>query len=54
MGQYYPAGLVNEERYPEINRHVTAEELAEARRIAAEEGLYRFDDRRQSPLRWLN
>jgi len=54
MGQYYPAGLVNEDRYPEINRHVTAEEMAEARRIAEEEGLHRFDERRQSTLRWLN
>ena len=54
MGQYYPAGLVNEDRYPEINRHVTAEEMAEARRIAEEEGLHRFDERRQSALRWLN
>jgi putative pyruvate formate lyase activating enzyme len=54
MGQYYPAGLVNEDRYPEINRHVTAEEMAEARRVAEEEGLHRFDERRQSSLRWLN
>lgn len=54
MGQYYPAGLVNEDRYPEINRHVTAEEMAEARRIAEGEGLHRFDERRQSALRWLN
>ena len=54
MAQYYPAGLVNEDRYPEINRHVTAEEMAEARRIAEEEGLHRFDERRQSALRWLN
>jgi putative pyruvate formate lyase activating enzyme len=54
MGQYYPAGVVSEDRYPEINRHVTAEEMAEARRIAEEEGLHRFDQRRPSPLRWLN
>ncbi len=54
MAQYYPAGLVNEDRYPEINRHVTAEEMAEARRVAKEEGLHRFDERRPSALRWLN
>ncbi|MBI2080769.1 MAG: radical SAM protein [candidate division NC10 bacterium] len=54
MSQYYPAGLVNEDRYPEINRHVTAEEMAEARRTAEEEGLHRFDERRKSALRWLN
>lgn len=54
MSQYYPAGLVGEDRYPEINRHVTPEEMAEARRVAVEEGLSRFDERRPSPLRWLN
>jgi putative pyruvate formate lyase activating enzyme len=54
MSQYYPAGLVSEDRYPEINRHVTPEEMAEARRVAVEEGLSRFDERRPNSLRWLN
>ncbi|MFQ5848147.1 MAG: radical SAM protein [Candidatus Methylomirabilales bacterium] len=45
MAQYHPAGLVGPEKYPEINRRITAEEYQEAIRVAREEGLYRFDER---------
>ena len=46
MAQYYPAGQVGAEKYPEINRGITPEEYAEAVGIAQEEGLSRFDERR--------
>ena len=45
MDQYYPAGRVSRERFPEINRHITRGEHDEAVRIAAVEGLHRFDRR---------
>ncbi len=38
-------GKVNAERYQEINRRITSSELAEARAIAREAGLYRLDAR---------
>jgi putative pyruvate formate lyase activating enzyme len=47
MGQYYPAGRVNEEKYPELNRRVTRKELSTARRLAREAGLRRFDERKR-------
>jgi putative pyruvate formate lyase activating enzyme len=53
MAQYYPAGQVGAEKYAEINRKVTPEEHEEAMRIAREEGLGRFDERRGSQRRWL-
>lgn len=45
MDQYYPAGKVNGESYPEINRHLHTEEFQKARRIAEDLGL-RLDIRR--------
>jgi putative pyruvate formate lyase activating enzyme len=46
MAQYYPAGVVSEEKYPEINRRLASEEHREAVRIAREAGLHRLDERR--------
>ena len=43
MAQYRPAGKVNAESYPEINRMVTPREYEEAVRIVREQGLSRFD-----------
>lgn len=51
MPQYFPSGRVSAEKFPEINRRVTKEELAAAYRLAREAGLYRFDER--SPRRYL-
>ena len=45
MAQYRPAGQVSGERYPELNRGVTADEMNEARRLARAAGLHRFDGR---------
>jgi putative pyruvate formate lyase activating enzyme len=45
MGQYYPAGRVTQDSYPEINRRLGAAELREAREIALELGLDRLDER---------
>ena len=51
MDQYHPAGRVGKKgRYQEINRRTTSAEVAEAFRIAREEGLSRFDRRRPHPL----
>ena len=46
MDQYYPAGKVNGEKFPEINRRLTSGELREAQRIAADLELRRLDERR--------
>ncbi|HET9591269.1 MAG TPA: radical SAM protein [Anaerolineales bacterium] len=46
MAQYYPAGKVSTEKYPEINRGITLQEYADALAAAREAGLYRFDERR--------
>ena len=46
MAQYYPTAQVNEEKYPEINRRIRAEELAEVYAVAKEAGMHRFDERR--------
>jgi putative pyruvate formate lyase activating enzyme len=45
MDQYQPAGKVNGERYPEINRRLQLTEFAEAQAIAREVGLHRLDER---------
>jgi putative pyruvate formate lyase activating enzyme len=45
MAQYYPAGKVDDNNYPEINRHITETEYNEAVAIANEEGLFRLDPR---------
>ncbi len=46
MAQYYPAGAVSSEKYPEINRKLFREEYEDAVRIARETGLRRLDERR--------
>jgi len=46
MAQYYPAGNVSKEKYPEINRRITSKEFADALAVAQEAGLYRLDKRR--------
>lgn len=45
MDQYRPAGHVSGNRYREINRRTTESEHRDTLRLAAEEGLYRFDER---------
>ena len=45
MDQYYPAGRVGRESFPEINRRLTAAEFDEARRYAIRLGI-RLDERR--------
>ena len=45
MNQYYPAGKVGGERFPEINRSLSAAEFEEAQTIAREFGLRRLDER---------
>ena len=47
MAQYYPAGKVTADRYPELGRRLDAGEFEEAQEIAAELGLRRLDERRQ-------
>lgn len=39
-------GAVSGEKYPEINRELSAGEYAEAVRIARDAGLWRLDERR--------
>jgi putative pyruvate formate lyase activating enzyme len=45
MAQYYPAGKVSNDKYPEINRGITRQEYKDAVAAAQEAGLYRFDER---------
>jgi putative pyruvate formate lyase activating enzyme len=45
MEQYYPAGGVEERKYPELCRRPNESEVFSARGIAAEEGLWRLDER---------
>jgi putative pyruvate formate lyase activating enzyme len=52
MEQYHPAGRVNSEKFEEINRRVSGNELKEALDQAKEAGLWRFDER-QSPAAML-
>jgi putative pyruvate formate lyase activating enzyme len=49
MDQYYPAGKVGAEHYPEINRRLSSREFDAARTIARELGLRRLDVRRPHP-----
>ena len=49
MDQYYPAGKVDDERFPEINRRLAAAEYDEALAIARDLGLRRLDVRRPNP-----
>ena len=48
MDQYYPAGKVTGEKYPEINRGLTSEEFSAAQAIARDLGL-RVDTRNPHP-----
>jgi len=50
MGQYYPAGKVDEGKYSEINRRPTRPEFQRAMQAARQAGLWRFDERRPIPL----
>ena len=54
MGQYYPSGNVTDEKYAEIDRGVTDEELDAAIRSARRVGLWRVDRRipRRPELQW--
>ena len=47
MDQYYPAGRVSRERFPEINRRITDEEFDVALGAARAAGLHRFDPPRR-------
>jgi uncharacterized Fe-S radical SAM superfamily protein PflX len=49
MDQYYPAGKVGGERFPEINRRLTSAEFREAQTIARDLGLRRLDERNPHP-----
>jgi putative pyruvate formate lyase activating enzyme len=42
MDQYYPAGKVSADQYPELNRRITAQEFADAMAAARKAGLSRF------------
>lgn len=46
MDQYHPAAKVNSEKYPEINRKITAGEFNRAIQIVEENGIYRLDKRK--------
>lgn len=48
MDQFYPAGAVEEAKYPELCRRPAAVELASARAAARAEGLWRIDRRREA------
>lgn len=50
MGQYRPAGKVNGQKYEEINRRPTNQELREATKLAQKANLWRFDERKP---RWF-
>lgn len=52
MGQYRPAYKAATEDMGVLSRRVTPVEVAEARRIAQEAGLHRFDERRGVFLVW--
>lgn len=43
MAQYRPCGEVSNNKYKKINRRITYEEFANAKKDAKEAGLYRFD-----------
>ena len=49
MDQYFPAGKVTSDRFPEINRRLTSAEYREAVTIAHDVGLRRLDMRRPDP-----
>jgi putative pyruvate formate lyase activating enzyme len=45
MDQYYPAGKVTADKYPELNRRLSSAEFRQAQQIAADLGLRRLDQR---------
>lgn len=49
MSQYYPAGKVSPEKYPELNRSISTLDYQHAIDAAEAAGLWRFDERR---ARW--
>lgn len=49
MDQYYPAGRVRPDHYPELNRRLRPAEFRDAEYIAARAGLRRLDARRPHP-----
>jgi putative pyruvate formate lyase activating enzyme len=49
MDQYYPAGKVSGDRFPEINRRLTSAEYREAVTMARDFGLRRIDERNPKP-----
>ncbi|MCS7225211.1 MAG: radical SAM protein [Armatimonadetes bacterium] len=53
MDQYYPAGLVGPNRYPEINRRITGREYEQAVQFAHNVGLWRLDYRWRRILLWV-
>jgi putative pyruvate formate lyase activating enzyme len=50
MGQYRPAHKVGGDKYPEINKPISGEEMRRAYEEAKYAGIWRFDQRR---ARWL-
>jgi putative pyruvate formate lyase activating enzyme len=52
MDQYYPAGKVSDDKYPEINRRLTSSEFAAALKEAKAAGLWRFDRRALRFVAW--
>jgi len=50
MDQYYPAGRVSAQLYPELNRRLSREEFLEAKRMARAVGLTRLDEREPHAL----
>ena len=46
MDQYYPAGKVDAQHYPEINRRLSSSEYQQALELARDLGLRRLDERR--------
>jgi putative pyruvate formate lyase activating enzyme len=53
MAQYYPAGKVTPEEYPEINRRVLPSEYERALDEAWRAGLKRLDARRPPYMGWF-
>lgn len=52
MAQYYPAGKVNAEQYPDINRNIEKSEYEAAINAARDAGLHRLDPRELSGRRF--
>jgi putative pyruvate formate lyase activating enzyme len=52
MDQYYPAGKVSWDKYPEINRRLTSSEYTAAIAEAKAAGLWRLDERAPHFINW--